>query len=60
MTSYAIDYDLNDGNPHRGPETFNNKRAKFQEKHAEHKQKEQEKRASKRANSIQEGGVEMI
>jgi len=29
MTSYAVDFDLNDGSPCRGPETFNNKRATF-------------------------------
>lgn len=32
MTSYAIDYDLNNGVPQRGPETFNNKRESFQQK----------------------------
>lgn len=56
MTSYAIDYDLNNGSPCRGPETFNNKRRTFEEKHEEHKQKKE----SKRANSIQEGGQAML
>lgn len=29
MTSYAIDYDIYNGSPARGPKTFNNKRAKW-------------------------------
>lgn len=29
MTSYAIDYDLNNGKPCRGPDTFKNQRRIF-------------------------------
>jgi len=34
MTAYAVDYDLNNGEPIRGPETFGNKRKVFEEGHA--------------------------
>ena len=49
MMSYAVDYDINDGQPCRGPETFNNKRESFQAKERELKQ----------GNDMKEGGFLM-
>jgi len=51
MTAYAVDFDVNDGSPTRGPETFNNKRESFQAKEKEQKD------AKNRANSLKEGGL---
>lgn len=53
MTSYAIDFDLNNGQPCRGPETFNNKRRAFDEAVDAHNSK-------KEGNTMLEGGHEMV
>lgn len=53
MTAYAVDCDLNGGEPCRGPETFGNRRKAFEEGHAAQE-------AEKQGNAMVEGGYEMV
>jgi len=50
MTSFGVDYDLNECSPKRGPKTFNDMRTKNDELIAKRDE-------GKKSNEINEGGI---